>query len=248
MIPYLGDYTEDQTVYVPLNTFSSDDPSASVTITNLADADIKVHKDGSTTQIVTDGATVAIDFDSITGNHLVTIDTSVDAAYATGSDYHVRMEGTTVDGGTINAWIAHFSIQNRYSAGALRPTTAGRALDVTATGAAGIDWSNVENPTTTLDLSGTDIQLVDTATALGTDAVDTTSLAANAITDIWAKICETEGSRTAQQIMSILLSALAGVTADAGATLKDPAGTNTRIALTIDGSNNRTASIVTPSS
>lgn len=42
--------------------------------------------------------------------------------------------------------------------------TAGTTLDVTATGAAGIDWGNVENPTTALDLSGTDIQLADTVT------------------------------------------------------------------------------------
>lgn len=117
MIPYLGDFPEDATVLIPFNTFSSDDPAASVTITNLADADIKVHKNGSTTEIVTDGATVAIDFDSVTGNHLVTIDTSVHADYSTGADYLVRMEGTTVDGATVNAWIGSFSIENRYMRG-----------------------------------------------------------------------------------------------------------------------------------
>ena len=114
---YLGDFTEDATVYIPFNTFSSDDPSASVTITNLADADVMVHKDGGLTQIATDGATVVIDFDSITGNHLITIDTSVHADYSTGSDYLVRIEGTTVDGATINAWVGSFSIQNRYMRG-----------------------------------------------------------------------------------------------------------------------------------
>ncbi|MDC0600106.1 hypothetical protein OAO65_02230 [Flavobacteriales bacterium] len=166
MTQYFGDFAEDETLYIPFNTFSSDDPSASVTITNLADADIKVHKDGSVTQIVTDGATIAIDFDSITGNHLITIDTSVHADYTTGADYQVRIEGTTVDGATINAWVGSFSIENRHSAGALRPTTAGRTLDVTATGAAGIDWGNIENKTTANDLSGTDIQLVDTVTTV----------------------------------------------------------------------------------
>ena len=110
---YLGDYAEDATVLIPFNTFSSNDPAASATITNLADADIKVHKDAGLTQIATDGATVVIDFDSITGNHMVTIDTSVHADYAVGSDYAVRIEGTTVDGGTINAWIGCFSIENR---------------------------------------------------------------------------------------------------------------------------------------
>lgn len=166
MTQYFGDFAEDATVYIPFNTFDSNDPSASVTITNLADADIHVHKDAGLTQIVTDGATISIDFDTITGNHIATIDTSAHADYATGSDYMVRIEGTTVDGATINAWIGTFSIENRFSAGALRPTTAGRTLDVTITGAAGIDWGNVENPTTTVDLSATDIQLADTVTTL----------------------------------------------------------------------------------
>ena len=55
----------------------------------------------------------------------------------------------------------------------LKPTTAGRTLDVTATGAAGIDWGNVENQSTVVDLSATDIQQADTAasvTALGAQA------------------------------------------------------------------------------
>ncbi len=108
---YLGDFAEDDTVNIPFNTFTSDDPSASATITNLADADIKVAKDGAATPITTDGATVVINLDSITGNHMITIDTSVDAAYSTGSEYQVRIEGTTVDGGTINAWVGCFSIE-----------------------------------------------------------------------------------------------------------------------------------------
>lgn len=46
----------------------------------------------------------------------------------------------------------------------LAPTTAARTLDVTAGGTAGIDWNNIENPTTAVDLSATDIQLCDTIT------------------------------------------------------------------------------------
>ena len=46
----------------------------------------------------------------------------------------------------------------------LKSTVANMQLDVNATGGAGIDWGNVQNPTTSLDLSGTDIQLVDTVT------------------------------------------------------------------------------------
>jgi hypothetical protein len=39
----------------------------------------------------------------------------------------------------------------------LVPTTAGRTLDVSAGGEAGVDWANVGSPTTTLGLSGTTI-------------------------------------------------------------------------------------------
>lgn len=53
--------------------------------------------------------------------------------------------------------------------GALKPTTAGRTLDVTATGEAGIDWANVGSPTTTLNLSGTTIK---TATDVETDTAN----------------------------------------------------------------------------
>lgn len=52
---------------------------------------------------------------------------------------------------------------------ALRPTTADRTLDVTATGEAGIDWANIGSPTTTVNLSGTTVK---TATDLETDTTD----------------------------------------------------------------------------
>ena len=42
--------------------------------------------------------------------------------------------------------------------------TLGNTLDVTATGAAGIDWGNVENASTSVDLSSTAINLCDTVT------------------------------------------------------------------------------------
>jgi len=117
-VAYYGDFAEDATVYIPFNTFTSDDPSASCTITNLVNTDIHIHKDNGTTQRNNAaGITMSVDFDSITGNHLVTIDTSDDTVagfWVVGHDYFVRMEGTTVDGATINAWIGSFSIENRF--------------------------------------------------------------------------------------------------------------------------------------
>lgn len=48
----------------------------------------------------------------------------------------------------------------------LNDTKIPQTLNLTASGNIGIDWANVENPTTALDLSGTDIQLCDTVTTL----------------------------------------------------------------------------------
>lgn len=53
--------------------------------------------------------------------------------------------------------------------GAIKPTTAGRTLDVSAGGEAGIDLANVGSPTTTVNLSGVTIK---TATDVETDTQD----------------------------------------------------------------------------
>lgn len=49
------------------------------------------------------------------------------------------------------------------------PTTSGRSIDVTMGGAVGVDWANVENPTTTVGLSGTTVK---TATDVESDTAD----------------------------------------------------------------------------
>jgi hypothetical protein len=184
---YLGDFPTGKTIYVYFNTFDSNDPSASVTLTGLAVTDIEIYKNGSVTQRSSDSGytlldTDGIDFDGITGIHGFSIDTSdnTDAGFfAAGNDYTVIVSSVTVDAATINFVAASFSIDNR---GLLRPTTAQRTLDVTATGAAGIDWGNIENKTTANDLSGTDIQLCDTTTTV-TNSVGLTATAIDNILD-----------------------------------------------------------------
>lgn len=66
--------------------------------------------------------------------------------------------------------------------------------------------------------------------------------------EIGTRVAEAQGSYTYDQILSIILAVLAGVTADAGATLKTPNGSATRVEATINGSNERTAMTLTPSS
>lgn len=80
----------------------------------------------------------------------------------------------------------------------LKPTTAGRTLDVTAGGNAGIDWANIEAPTTTVGLSGTTVLDVTTKTgyslaSTGLDSISTTAptgVAANfreMIVQVWRR-------------------------------------------------------------
>lgn len=64
---------------------------------------------------------------------------------------------------------------------------------------------------------------------------------------LFAKVIDVEGSYTVQQALSVILAAVAGQTASAGTVLKTPNGVATRIAATIDVSNNRTAMTLTPS-
>ncbi len=110
MASYLGDYLEDDT----LHFLWSSNSSTGASITRATNGTVSVYKDNGTTQS-TVGVTDTEDFDSLTGIHACTIDLSADAFYATGSDYAVVLSAATIDGQTVNAVLAHFSIQNRYS-------------------------------------------------------------------------------------------------------------------------------------
>lgn len=82
-------------------------------ITRATNGTISVYKDGGTTQTTT-GVTDTEDFDSLTGVHLVAIDTSADGTfYSSGSEFHVVLSGAVIDGKSINAVLFSFSIENR---------------------------------------------------------------------------------------------------------------------------------------
>lgn len=87
-----------------------------------------------------------------------------------------------------------------------------------------------------------------TAAKIATDAIGGDELAASAVNEIWAKVCEDQGSITAQQIMSLIVCALAGVTTTGGSIFRPPNGSaNDRITATVNASNERTAMTVAPS-
>jgi hypothetical protein len=115
---------------------------------------ISAYPGNSVTQL-TAGITLTVDFDTVTGlNHVRVVATSGNG-YATATNYQLVITTGTVGGTSVVGYVvAEFSIEAR---SAVMPTTAARTLDVTATGAAGIDWGNLENATTANALTATSI-------------------------------------------------------------------------------------------
>lgn len=188
---HLGDYDLSAVIYGMFNTF---DPAtgALVTLSGSGASLVAFKNNGSGESAA--GITLTIDFDGRTGCHAFEIDTSADGAfYSAGGAFSVIVNGGMAGAVSLaGAVVASFSLRKDSS---LKPTTAGRALDVTATGAAGIDWGNVENPTTALNLSGTNIdpdQVVASVTgnvggsvaSVGADGITSSSMAASAVAEI----------------------------------------------------------------
>jgi len=107
---YLGDYKEGSTLYFCWSTNDKDGAS----ITRSTNGTIKVYKDDGTTESIV-GITDIEDFDSLTGIHNCKIDLDSDAFYAPGHDYSVVLARATIDGKSVNAVLATFSIENRYA-------------------------------------------------------------------------------------------------------------------------------------
>lgn len=118
MTTHFGMVRPGRKLRIPFHTFSSDDPSASITLTGLAVTDIEIYKNGSATQRASDSGyslldTDGIDFDSITGIHGFEIDladNSDSGFFVAGAEYWVVVSSVTVDGATINFIAATFSI------------------------------------------------------------------------------------------------------------------------------------------
>jgi len=127
MSSYIGDFVAGAVVRKGFNT---------ATITGspitLVGATAAVYKDGSLIES-TSGVTLVTDFDGHAGYHLLSVDTAADGAfYAPGADFRVVLTSGTVDGTNVaGSEILSFSLANR---SALRPTVAGRDLDVDTQG------------------------------------------------------------------------------------------------------------------
>lgn len=244
---YLGDYVEDDTVYFLWSTNDADGAS----ITRATDGTVSVYKDNGTTQS-TAGITDTEDFDSLTGVHACTIDLSADAFYATGSDYAVVLSAATIDGQTVNAVLAHFSIENRtsqasYVLGAL--TDDDTQIDAsalnTASGAVGSDGTGLTEAGGTGDqLTAVPWNSAWAAEVLSAVTDDDTEIDASALNSLSAMSSTVEGSITLVQALRIILAFAAGQATGAGTSapaFRDQADTKDRIAMTTDALGNRTA-------
>jgi hypothetical protein len=150
MSNYIGDFPEDEAnIVIP---FTTNDASGGTVAPSTAfeAADIKIYKDGGATQKTsTNGLTMTSPFDSITGCHILAIDTSNDTGdagfWVTGSDYMVVLDPSdeTVDGQTVVAVLGIFSIENRFMRGT-------DGANTTVPDAAGVAPTAAENATAVL--------------------------------------------------------------------------------------------------
>lgn len=134
--------------------------------TMAANATVVAYVDNSTTEI-TAGITLTYTggFDGVAGLCNVRVVATSGNGYASGSNYALVISAGTVGGvSVVGEVVGEFSIEAQSP---LRPTTTGRTLDVSSGGEAGVDWSNVGSPTTTVGLTNTtiaDTQKVDVNT------------------------------------------------------------------------------------
>lgn len=136
---------------------------------------VSAYPDNSITEL-TAGITLTVDFDARTGLNNVRVVATSGNGYATATNYELVITTGTVGGSSVVGYVVgSFSIEKR---SALMPTTAARTLDVSTTGEAGVDWANVGGQGTTVNLSATTTNIVNTATAVTT----LNGIAANVIT------------------------------------------------------------------
>lgn len=171
MTAYVGDIRLGDTFDVKFTTVSTLGAP-----TTLAGSPVVSAYVGNNTTEITAGITLTVDFDGRTGLHNVRVVATSGNGYATASNYQLVITTGTVGGTSVVGYvIGQFSIEAR---SALMPTTAARTLDVSAGGEAGLDWANVGTPGSTVNLSATTTNVVNTATAVTT----VNGLAANVIT------------------------------------------------------------------
>jgi len=191
----LGDFDSSAVIYFKFTTFR---PSTGAPFTLAGTPALSVYKDNSTTQTTT-GVTLTVDFDGVTGLNHVAVDTS-DAFYSAGSFFDVVITTGTVDSvSAVGVVVGRFTLRKN---SALKPTTAGRTLDVSAGGEAGIDFANIGSPTTAVDLSGTTISTSQVVASV-TGAVGSVTGAVGSVTGAVGSVTGNVGGNVVGSVASV---------------------------------------------
>ena len=213
---YLGSWAIDDALTFYANTTRFDTGAAT-------DADsvpsYRVYEDETTSPLLT-GSMALLDSANTAGFYSEQIALSAANGFEAGKQYAIYIAATV----NLVAGASHHTFQvgakvntmawNSLATVALPlvPTVAGRALDVSAAGEAGVDWANVGTPGSTVALSATTVATVTTtttATNLTTNNDKTGyALSAASVTAIWAELMD--GTRTAVQAMRGFMAALLG--------------------------------------
>jgi len=125
-LDYIGDLSEDQTVYWQWST----NAAAGESITRATNGTISVWRNNTTSS--TAGVSDIGDADQV-GVHHLTI-TTTDAFYTASADYTATIAAMTVDGKVVNYPIVHWSVQNRSAVLASSAPTNWGSLAITTTG------------------------------------------------------------------------------------------------------------------
>jgi len=172
MSRHLGYRPEDSTVVI-LFTTSDGNGGAVAPSSAFEAADIIIYKDGSATQkSTTNGITMTSPFDSITGLHQVSIDTSNDTGdagfWAAGSYYDIVLSpDETVDSQTVVSIIGSFDLGPAENLDAILADTA--EIGAAGAGLSDIPW----NPSWDADVQS---EVSDALIALGLDHLISTNV------------------------------------------------------------------------
>lgn len=169
---------------------------------------VSIYENANATEFTT-GVTLAVDYDGRTGFNRLLMDTS--SGYTAGKSYAAVITTGTINSQSVaGTVVCEFAIggassgeveasnlvtvagtsQTARDLGAqldatvssrLAPTVAGRTLDVSTGGEAGLDWANVGSPASANNLSSTTIQAVNNL-ASGTDSINTTATSGSTLT------------------------------------------------------------------
>lgn len=201
---HLGGVPASSTLYIPFETV--DGTGAGVTISGFAVGDIKIYKNGSTTERASTSGfalldTDGIDFDGVTGLHGFSIDLSdnSDAGfYSVGAQYWVVLNTITLSGVAITPLTATFRIIAAEAVtgkpkvdvdafGGSAGTFSGGRPEVNTTHAAGTAWNSGAIGAATLAADTiTAAKVADgtiDAATFAAGAINAAAIAADAITD-----------------------------------------------------------------